>query len=665
MNNKNIINKFSLEADYTPSAEQQNAIDVISNNIVNKTPYQTLLGVTGSGKTFTMANIIKNIGFPTLIMTHNKTLSAQLYQEFKAYFPHNAVEYFVSYYDYYQPEAYVPSKDLYIDKDTAVNDDLDKLRLSATRSLFEREDVIIISSVSCIYGLGSPEAYSDMMLYLTQGVEIERNKIIAKLVEIRYSRSEYDFQRGTFRVHGDIIDIFLAYENVAIRIEMFGDEIETLSKIDPLTANIIEKVSHFPIYPASHYVAPKDDMPQTLKMIEKELESRIKEFKKYNKLVEAQRLEQRTTNDMEFLQVTGTCNGIENYSRIMTRRKEGEAPPTLIDYFPKNSLLFIDESHATIPQINGMYHGDRSRKQNLIDYGFRLPSALDNRPLKFQEFENAIEQCIYVSATPGDFELQKTHQFTVEQIIRPTGLLDPTISVRPVAGQVDDMYGEIIKVIQRKERILITTLTKRMAEDLTDFYKDTNIKARYLHSDIETLERTEIIRCLRKGDFDVLIGVNLLREGLDLPEVSLIGIFDADKEGFLRSHRSLLQICGRASRNKNGTVIMYGDRITRSMHNTIEETRRRRIIQEEYNKKHNIVPRTIQKRMYGSLVTKVETASVAGEETSKYGLLPKNIYKKIINLEKEMHQAARKLDFELAAQLRDEITYWKQYHIMN
>ena len=566
---------FELYSDFDPSTDQQKVIDKLSKGVSDKQASQLLLGVTGSGKTFAMANIIKNMNRPTLIMTHNKTLTAQLYQELKYFFPNNAVEYFVSYYDYYQPEAYVPTKDLYIEKDTSINDDLDKLRLSATRSLFEREDVIIVSSVSCIYGLGSPEAYSGMMLYLMERTEISRKEIVAKLVEIQYSRKDIDFSRGNFRIRGDRIDIYLAYETAAIRVELLGDTIESIKKIDPITSKTIEKLTKCAIYPASHYVQPKNMMPKTLQLISDELDEQLHYFKKQNRLVEAQRLKQRTEHDIEMLDETGSCSGVENYSRIMTRRQAGDPPPTLIDYFPKQSLLFLDESHVSLPQIRGMYHGDYSRKKNLVEFGFRLPSALDNRPLKFEEFDEIIKQRIYVSATPGDYEIEKS-SVLAEQIIRPTGLLDPIIEVRPTTNQVDDMYNEILLRVKKNHRVLITTLTKKMAESLSDYYSQLKIKVCYMHSDIDTIERTVILKNLRTGEIDLLIGVNLLREGLDLPEVSLVGIMDADKEGFLRSYRPLMQTCGRVSRNSEGAVIMYADSITKSMQQTITETNRKK-----------------------------------------------------------------------------------------
>jgi len=648
---------FQLASDFKPAGDQLQAINKLVEGLKQPNPYQTLLGVTGSGKTFTMANVIAQHGRPTLIMTHNKTLATQLYHEFKDFFPTNAVEYFVSYYDYYQPEAYIPRTDLFIEKDTSVNDELDKLRLSATRSLFEREDVIIISSVSCIYGLGSPEAYSGMLLYLMEQQSVSREEIIAKLVEIQYDRNLYDFHRGTFRVRGDTIEVFPAYDDDAVRIELFGDEIEAISRFDPLTGNAKEKLSKIAIYPASHYVQPKSEMPKTIKEIRAELEVRLKQFADAGQLVEYQRLEQRVRYDIEMMEETGRCPGVENYSRIMSRRNPGQPPPTLIDYFPKNSLLILDESHVSVPQIGGMYKGDRSRKQTLVDFGFRLPSALDNRPLQYEEFDGMLKKVLYVSATPGDLEKRNSQGQIVEQIIRPTGLLDPVIELRPIAGQVDEMYGEIRKVVAAGERILITTLTKRMAEDLTDYYKGLDVRVKYLHSDIDTVERAEILRDLRKGEFDVLVGINLLREGLDLPEVSLVGIFDADKEGFLRSYRSLLQTCGRAARNVNGRVIMFADKTTKSMEQTITETRRRREIQHAYNLANGITPTSIKKKIQDHLVT-----PGAAEDN-----LPKGVFKggkvdmkAVRKLEREMRKAAEQLEFEKAAELRDQILKLKQ-----
>ncbi|OGH00029.1 MAG: excinuclease ABC subunit B [Candidatus Lambdaproteobacteria bacterium RIFOXYD1_FULL_56_27] len=652
-----MTSKFQLASDFAPAGDQAQAIEKLTAGLKQDERYQTLLGVTGSGKTFTMANVIQAFGRPTLIMTHNKTLATQLYHEFKEFFPHNAVEYFVSYYDYYQPEAYIPRTDLFIEKDTSINDELDKLRLSATRSLFEREDVIIISSVSCIYGLGSPEAYSGMLLYLMTGQERPREEIIAKLVEIQYDRNLYDFHRGTFRVRGDSVEVFPAYDDDAIRIQLFGDEIESITRFDPLTGSPKENLTKIAIYPSSHYVQPKDQMPETLALIQAELQVRLKQLTDQGKLVEFQRLDQRVRYDMEMLEETGRCPGVENYSRIMSRRGPGQAPPTLIDYFPKNSLLIMDESHVTLPQIGGMYKGDRSRKETLVEYGFRLPSALDNRPLRYEEFDGMIERVIYVSATPGELELQNSKGKVVEQIIRPTGLLDPQIEIRPTKSQVDEMYGEIQKVVAQGERVLITTLTKRMAEDLAQYYKELGVKVKYLHSDIDTVERAEIIRNLRLGEFDVLIGINLLREGLDLPEVSLVAIFDADKEGFLRSHRSLLQTCGRAARNLNGRVIMFADTVTRSMQQTLTETRRRREIQDAFNQANGITPQGIKKRIQDHLVAPGAVADNLPQGALKGGRVD---MKEVRKLEKEMRKAAERLEFEEAARLRDQILKLKQ-----
>ena len=645
--------KFELVSKYQPSVDQQAAIDKLAAGIKAGNKHQTLLGITGSGKTFTMANIIKKIAQPTLIVSHNKTLTAQLYNEFKAFFPHNAVEYFVSYYDYYQPEAYVPRSDLYIEKDASINESLDKLRLSATRSLFEREDVIIVSSVSCIYGLGSPEAYLGMMIFLTVGKKISRAEIQKQLVEIRYSRNALEFKPGVFRARGDRLDIFPAYDDRAIRINFFDDEIEAIYEIDPLSGKKTASLSKIAIYPASHYVQSTKMLPKTVQMIKAELKEQLAKFKAENKLLEAQRLEQRTKYDIEMLEETGVCQGIENYSRIISRREPGAPPPTLIDYFPRQSLLFIDESHVTLPQINGMYKGDLARKQNLVDYGFRLPSALDNRPLTFLEFEDCINQSIYVSATPGDYEISHSELNIVEQIIRPTGLIDPEIIVKPTKDQIDDLLDEIKLRIAKRERVLITTLTKKMSEDLCEYYRDLKIKIRYLHSGIDAIERSEIIYELRSGVFDVLVGINLLREGLDLPEVSLVGILDADKQGFLRSQTALLQTCGRAARNAAGTVIMYADQITAAMQVTINETNRRRKIQIKHNHQHNITPQTIVKHIAKPLAANL-VSETKRQDAKKYRS-EKDIDKKIILLRKQMHTAAKKLNFEKAAALRDKI----------
>ena len=590
------MNQFKLVSEFQPKGDQPQAIDLLSDGVLEGAQHQVLLGVTGSGKTFTMANVIERVQKPTLVISHNKTLAAQLYGEFKELFPENAVEFFVSYYDYYQPEAYIPSTDTYIEKDTQINEEIDKMRHSATRSLLERNDVIIVASVSCIYGLGSPEAYHGMLLYLEKGMEISREAILSKLVEIQYERNDIDFHRGTFRVRGDVIEVFPAHEESrAIRVELFGDQVEEISEIDPLKGRVVERLDKVPIYPGSHYVTPPDRLEKAIQSIREELKERLEWFKSRNQLLEAQRLEQRTKFDLEMLRELGYCQGIENYSRHLTGRGAGEPPPTLLDYYPKDYLLFIDESHVTVPQLIGMYRGDRSRKETLVEYGFRLPSALDNRPLMFEEFQERVRQVVYVSATPSEYEMRKSHGKIIEQIIRPTGLSDPLLDVKPAKNQVDDLLAEIQKRIKGKERVLVTTLTKRMAEDLTEYYADLGIRVKYLHSDIDTLDRVEIIRDLRLGKFDVLIGINLLREGLDLPEVSLVAILDADKEGFLRSEKSLIQTFGRAARNVNGQVILYADKMTQSMDQAILETNRRRKIQEEYNRVHGITPQTVKK----------------------------------------------------------------------
>jgi excinuclease ABC subunit B len=648
-------NEFELISKYTPQGDQPDAIKKLVEGIKEGRREQTLLGATGTGKTFTISNVIKEINKPTLIIAHNKTLAGQLYSEFKEFFPNNAVEYFVSYYDYYQPEAYVPSTDTFIEKDASINDEIDKLRHSATASLFERNDVIIVASVSCIYGLGSPEEYKELVLSLRVGMEKERNAVLRNLVDIQYARNDIDFQRGTFRVRGDVVEIFPASRDEhCIRVEFFGDEIERIREVDALTGEIIADREHVSIFPASHFVTREEKLQQAIKNIEVELEERLKELNENGKLLEAQRIEQRTRYDLEMMREMGFCSGIENYSRHLTLRPPGSTPFTLFDYFPKDFLVVIDESHVTLPQVRGMFNGDKARKQVLVDHGFRLPSALDNRPLRFEEFENVVNQIIYVSATPGPYELEHTPE-VVQQIIRPTGLLDPKIEVRKSEGQIDDLIDEINETVKRNERVLITTLTKRMSEDLTDYLKDIGIKVQYLHSEIKTLERIEIIRDLRLGKFDVLIGINLLREGLDIPEVSLIAILDADKEGFLRSERSLIQTIGRAARNEQGRVIMYADRITHSMQVAIDETARRRVIQEEYNKKHGVTPRTINKE-----IRAVIRASVAAETEEKYttGQKAKKMTKKerqnlMNNIETEMKEAAKNLDFERAAELRD------------
>ncbi len=649
--------RFELVSNYKPQGDQPKAIAKLVEGIRNGVKHQTLLGATGTGKTFTISNVIKEVNKPTLVIAHNKTLAGQLYSEFKEFFPNNAVEYFVSYYDYYQPEAYVPQTDTYIEKDASINDEIDKLRHSATSALFERRDVIIVASVSCIYGLGSPEEYRELVVSLRVGMEMERDELLRRLVDVQYERNDIDFQRGTFRVRGDVVEIFPASRDEhCIRVEFFGDEIDRIREVDALTGEIIGEREHVAIFPASHFVTRDEKMQLAIQNIEKELEERLKELREQGKLLEAQRLEQRTRYDLEMMREMGFCSGIENYSRHLTLRPPGSTPYTLLDYFPDDFLIVIDESHVTLPQIRGMYNGDRARKQVLVDHGFRLPSALDNRPLTFEEFEQKINQIIYVSATPGPYELEHSPE-VVEQIIRPTGLLDPTIDVRPIQGQIDDLIGEIHERIKRNERTLVTTLTKKMAEDLTDYLKELGIKVAYLHSEIKTLERIEIIRDLRIGKYDVLVGINLLREGLDIPEVSLVAILDADKEGFLRSERSLIQTIGRAARNANGHVIMYADTITQSMEIAINETKRRRAIQEAYNREHGIVPQTIKKD-----IRDVIRATYAAEEQETYEtkqdyskLTKKEREKLIANLEREMKEAAKALNFERAAELRDLI----------
>ncbi len=657
------MNKFTLISDLKPKGDQEKAIEKLVEGAEKGLTHQVLLGVTGSGKTFTMANVIEKINRPILVISHNKTLAAQLYQEFKKFFPYNAVEYFVSYYDYYQPEAYIPATNTYIAKEATINDEIDRLRLCATRSLYERRDVIIVASVSCIYGIGAPETYFGMALNLKKGQIVSRKKILQKLVEIQYERAEMDFKRGTFRVRGDIIEIYPPYEDYAYRIELLENKIENLSLIDPLLGKTIKIYDELNIYPRTYFSTPRPTLEKAIEAIEEELEGRIKYFKKQGKLMEAQRIEERTRFDIEMLREFGYCPGIENYSRHLSGRKEGEPPYTLIDYFPPDFLIFIDESHVTIPQLGGMYHGDRSRKLTLIEFGFRLPSALDNRPLNFKEFEERINQVIYVSATPGPYELKKVNGRVVEQIIRPTGLMDPKVYIRPVKGQIDDLIKEIRKREERKERVLVTTLTKRMAEDLTTYFQEFGIRVRYLHSEIDTLDRVKIIRDLRKGEFDVLVGINLLREGLDLPEVSLVAILDADKEGYLRSTTSLIQTFGRAARNVNGEVIMYADKITESMRKAIEETKRRRRIQEKYNQKYNITPQSIVKSIDEELYKVYESDyfdyTKIAEEKDIY-LSPEERKKKIEKLEKEMKKAVKKLEFEKAAQIRDELKKLKQ-----
>ncbi|MDX2269314.1 MAG: excinuclease ABC subunit UvrB [Bryobacter sp.] len=651
---------FRLAGDYRPRGDQENAIAELSRGLGTGEPHQTLLGVTGSGKTFTMAKIIEAVNRPALILAHNKTLAAQLYQEFKQFFPHNAVEYFVSYYDYYQPEAYIPQSDTYVEKEATINDELDKLRLSATRSLLERRDVVIISSVSCIYGLGSPEAYYGMLLLLEKGQQIKREAITGKLSEILYERNDIDFKRGTFRVRGDVIEVYPTYDDLAYRIELWGDEVETLSQIDPLTAEVKQTYTRLPIYPKSHYVLTPVTKEQALVTIEQELLQWHAELERQGKLIEAQRIWQRTRFDLEMIQTIGYCHGIENYSRHFTGRMPGEAPPTLLDYLPAETVLFVDESHVTMPQIGGMWGGDRSRKENLVKYGFRLPSALDNRPLTFEEFENRIHQTIYVSATPGPYELTKSGGVIVEQIIRPTGLIDPVVEVRKIRGQVDDLLQEIRLRIERNERVLITTLTKRMAEDLAEYYQEAGIKCQYIHSEVSTLDRVKILRDLRKGEFDALIGVNLLREGLDLPEVSLVAILDADKEGFLRSSGSLIQTIGRAARNLNGKAILYADVMTDSMKKAIDETNRRREIQKDYNERNGITPQSIVKPIDMNLVRMAEAdyVTIPLEPETKDDtetLSPEEAAKRIEELEQQMRAAAKNFEFEKAAQFRDRL----------
>jgi len=660
---------FQLKSDYTPRGDQPQAIDELIAGIERGDQHQVLLGVTGSGKTFTVANVIAQTGRPALVLAPNKTLAAQLYGEFKELFPDNAVEYFVSYYDYYQPEAYLPTTDTFIEKDSSVNDEIDKMRHSATRSLLTRRDVIIVASVSCIYGIGSPAEYAALHIFFHQGEEYGRDTLLKKLVEIQYERNDMDFHRGTFRVRGDVVEIFPAYDSdKALRIEFFGDEVEAISEIDPLRGTVLHKLSKCAIYPASHYVSSKETMERAIKQIRNDLGERIRHFRAENMLLEAQRIEQRTFYDIEMMEEMGFCQGIENYSRYLDGRQAGEPPYTLIDYFPEDFLLFIDESHITVSQVGGMYRGDRSRKETLVQFGFRLPAALDNRPLNFQEFEQRIGQAVYVSATPADYELEKSEGVVVEQVIRPTGLVDPIIEVRPVtgkdkggAGQVDDLLHEVRLTVAAGERVLVTTLTKRMAEELTNYYRELGVRVKYLHSDIDTIERMQILRDLRLGEFDVLVGINLLREGLDLPEVSLVAILDADKEGFLRSARSLIQTCGRAARNVNGRVLMYADQITRSMKACIEETERRRAKQLAYNVEHCITPETVVKSMrtiLESIEEKDYYTPLGGgrvaEDTEEY-VSPKEIPKLVKKLRKEMLTAAKALDFENAAKLRDRV----------
>ena len=651
--------RFNISSSFEPRGDQPQAISELVAGIQQRCPYQVLLGVTGSGKTFTMANVIAEIQRPTLVLAHNKTLAAQLYGEFKELFPENAVEYFVSYYDYYQPEAYVPSSDTYIEKDSSINEEIDKLRHSATRSLLTRRDVIIIASVSCIYGLGSPEAYYGMLVNLEEGMEMERNDLLRNLVEIQYSRNDIDFHRGTFRVRGDSVEIFPAYEEKrALRVEFFGDEIESIKEIEPLRGNVIDRLPRTAVFPASHYVATRPTLEKAVREIKQELRERVNHFVAANQLLEAQRLEQRTMFDLEMMLEMGYCQGIENYSRYLDGRKAGQPPATLLDYFPEDALLFIDESHVSVPQVGGMYRGDRARKETLVNYGFRLPSALDNRPLAFDEFENKGLQTVYVSATPAEFELKKSTGVVVEQLIRPTGLLDPKIDIRPAQNQVDDLIGEIRVTVDKKERVLVTTLTKRMAEELTSYLQELGIKAQYLHSDINTVERVELICRLRKGEFDVLVGVNLLREGLDIPEVSLVAILDADKEGFLRSERSLIQTCGRAARNVEGRVIMYGDEVTGSMQRCVRETERRRKVQEAYNREHHITPETVRKSMRSILDDIAQKdyldLPIAAEELVTYRS-GDELREEIEQTRLQMLREAEDLNFEKAAELRDRM----------
>ena len=655
------MDRFILKAPYKPTGDQPQAIEQLVKGFKEGNQCQTLLGVTGSGKTFTMANVIQQLQKPTLVIAHNKTLAAQLYGEFKEMFPENAVEYFVSYYDYYQPEAYVPSSDTYIAKDSAINDEIDKLRLSATMALAERRDVIIVASVSCIYGLGSPVDYQNMVISLRPGMIKDRDEVVAKLIEIQYDRNDMDFHRGTFRVRGDVLEVIPAYESdVAIRIEFFGDEVDRITEVDILTGEIKDELKHVAIFPASHYVVDKENINRAVKAIEEELEERVKEFKRQDKLLEAQRIAERTNFDIEMMKETGFCSGIENYSRHLAGLAPGQAPYTLIDYFPDDFVIMIDESHKTIPQIGGMYSGDQSRKSTLVDYGFRLPSAKDNRPLNFEEFESKINQVLFVSATPGVYE-EEHELLRAEQVIRPTGLLDPEVEVRPVEGQIDDLIGEINQEISRKNKVLVTTLTKRMAEDLTDYMREIGIRVKYLHSDVDTLERTEIIRDMRLDVFDVLVGINLLREGLDIPEITLVAILDADKEGFLRSETSLIQTIGRAARNSEGHVIMYADKLTDSMRLAIDETERRRKIQMTYNEEHGITPKTIQKAVRDQIsISKKVAAEELKLEKDPESMSRKELEKLIGEVTKRMKKAAAELDFESAAELRDKLIELKQ-----
>ena len=654
---------FVLKSDYSPCGDQPQAIDALVRGVVDGAKDQVLLGITGSGKTFTVASVIEKTQRPTLVIAHNKTLAAQLYQEFRSLFPENAVEYFVSYYDYYQPEAYVPASDTYIEKDAIVNEDIDRLRMSATRALFERRDVIVVASVSCIYGLGDPDAYYGMLVFLEPGMRIARDTLLQRLVELQYERNDIDFKRGSFRVRGDVVEVYPSYQDEAYRIELWGDEIDSIATIDPLLGEISKKhTSRVPIYPKSHYVMPRTTLKRAIKSIREELEWWEPKLIEEGKLLEAQRLHQRTMFDLEMLKEMGFCRGIENYSRHLTGKKPGEPPPTLLDYLPRDTLVVIDESHQTIPQVRGMFFGDQSRKKTLVEYGFRLPSALDNRPLNFDEFEERVSQRVYVSATPGPYELTKASGEVIEQIIRPTGLMDPEVEVRPVKGQIDHLLGECRLRAERNERVLVTTLTKKMSEDLTEYFTEVDVRVRYLHSDIETLERIKILRDLRRGEFDVLVGINLLREGLDLPEVSLVAILDADKEGFLRSQSSLIQTIGRAARNASGKAILYADRITDSMKYAIDETKRRRALQEVYNRENGITPQTIIKPIEATLVTAAEADyfKVPLDLEDIEGYSPDQIEATIARLEFEMREHAKKFEFEKAAELRDRIKYLRE-----
>lgn len=654
---------FKLRSEFQPQGDQPQAIDALVRSLDEGAKDQVLLGITGSGKTFTVASLIERTQRPSLVIAHNKTLAAQLYQEFKTFFPENAVEYFVSYYDYYQPEAYVPASDTYIEKEATINEEIDRLRLSATRALFERRDVIVVASVSCIYGLGDPDAYYGMLLFVEPGMKLAREQLLQKLVELQYERSDIEFDRGSFRVRGDTVEVYPSYQDKAYRIELWGDEVDAVSTIDPLLGEVLEKhTARLPIYPKTHYVMSKDTVKRAIKTIRDELDWWEPKLIEEGKLVEAQRLHQRTMYDLEMIKEMGFCRGIENYSRHLTGRAPGEPPPTLLDYLPDDSIVVIDESHQTVPQIRGMFHGDQSRKRTLVEYGFRLPSAMDNRPLNFEEFEARIGQTIYVSATPGPYELARTAGEVVEQIIRPTGLTDPQVEVRPVRGQIDDLLGECRTRAERNERVLVTTLTKKMAENLTEYFAEVGVSVRYLHSDIETLERIKILRDLRRGEFDVLVGINLLREGLDLPEVSLVAILDADKEGFLRSESSLIQTIGRAARNANGTAILYADRMTDSMRRAIGETNRRREIQLEYNREHGITPKTIIKPVEATLVTAYEAdyfkVPLEIDRLEEYS--PENLKATIGRLEQEMRVAAKNLEFERAAEIRDRVKYLRE-----